>query len=144
MMCFNQKFNTEFNKLMKKYPYNYLFEIKSSSVQITNFYDYAIPSMLSILFRENFGKWKCKFDVCLNLDGFSSKRSLLVHLMCQHRSELPGMGIFLLPTTTIKLNTCEYCEATFCKREQLDFHQITSNHFSPPVVKGKVLNQCAL
>ncbi len=125
MIPFQEKLNYEYNKLMNKYSEIYFMELESCPILVKNFYEFAIPSLLSILLRENLGFWKCKFHSCLYTKGFPTKRSLLVHLICSHGPQLTAGGIFLMPHEDhLQSNRCEECEAVFANEQQYELHTV--------------------
>ncbi len=114
------------DKLLKKYPSNFINCLPDTNLEkISNFYSYVVPSFLSISLPENQSKWRCMFFYCrgMNVRNFSSKQTLVRHLVCKHGHELPDHGSFLSPNSDyFKPITCDICDCIYKRRDHYNNH----------------------
>lgn len=88
--------------------------------RVEDFYDFVIPSLASIRSSE---KFLCRFLECTDR-RFTSRKSLVRHLLCHHANEIPGRGRFL-PTCSSLMPTdyiCHRCKFIFIRRESYNKH----------------------
>jgi hypothetical protein len=109
-------------EILKKYKIDELMKHPNTSETMrNNFLNFVVPSLASSSRHDNVVKWKCMFTNCCQL--FSTKQTLVRHLICKHGDQLPNDGIFLSPNSNYyKKFECGFCSNNFFRRDHFNSH----------------------